>query len=75
MIMHQVLIELGADVNATTDKGLTVLHMAAKAGDLPLIRLLAENRAHLEAQSAVGNTAVRTLIQTLWKVPSENAQG
>jgi len=45
-------------VNSATDKGLTVLHMAAKAGNLPLIKLAIERGAEIETQSAIGNTAV-----------------
>ena len=52
------MIDAGADVNATTDKGLTVLHMAAKSSDLALMKLLIEKGAHIDTQSAIGNTAV-----------------
>jgi len=39
------LLEQGVDVNARTERGGTGLMIAAKAGSLPLVRLVFRNRA------------------------------
>jgi len=46
--MAKKLIDRGADVNKT---GWTPLHYAASAGQLPIIRLLLENHAYIDAES------------------------
>ncbi|MES2414350.1 MAG: ankyrin repeat domain-containing protein [Pseudomonadota bacterium] len=47
------MIKKGADVNKT---GWTPLHYAATKGHLPLIRLLLENHAYIDADSPNGST-------------------
>lgn len=47
------MVQKGADVNKT---GWTPLHYAASNGHLPLIRLLIENSAYIDAESPNGST-------------------
>lgn len=52
----QLLLDHGADVNATGPKGRTALHYAAKAGFLNVIRLLLDNGADASLRDDEGNT-------------------
>jgi ankyrin repeat protein len=52
----KLCVELGADVNAANDVGLTALHGAAFNGSDDLVRLLVARGAHLDAQDATGQT-------------------
>ena len=49
----QRLIKKGADVNKT---GWTPLHYAASGGNVPLLKLLIENHAYIDAESPNGTT-------------------
>lgn len=49
-------LSLGGDVNAVSRKGETALHGAAKRGGVPLLRLLLDRGARLDARSAQGWT-------------------
>jgi len=45
------LIRRGSLVNAVTDHGFTPLHLAAKSGSLPTVKLLCKNGANLDART------------------------
>ena len=53
LALAETLIKKGADVNKT---GWTPLHYAATGAHLPLIRLLLENYAYIDAESPNGST-------------------
>ena len=53
LALAETLIKKGADVNKT---GWTPLHYAATSAHLPLIRLLLENYAYIDAESPNGST-------------------
>lgn len=53
----KVLVEAGADVNATGDMGETPLHVALRKADLPLVRLLLAAGAKVTIRSEFGATA------------------
>ncbi len=55
----KINIALGADVNATNSMGLTPLLGAANRGANQIIRYLSAQGAELDAQDAVGRTALR----------------
>jgi len=48
----------GADANATDDQGATALHLAARAGDDELVKVLVAHRANLKATDKEGLTAL-----------------
>jgi ankyrin repeat protein len=52
----QVLVELGADVNAVEDEGWTALHAATLAGHETVARYLLDHGAKLNAKSKLGQT-------------------
>ena len=52
----QLAIELGSDVNAINDYGLTATHAAAFIGSEPILRILAANGAHLDVMDGHGQT-------------------
>jgi ankyrin repeat protein len=52
----KLCVELGADVNAVNDVGLTALHGAAFNGSDDLVRYLVAQGAHLDARDATGQT-------------------
>jgi ankyrin repeat protein len=63
-----VLLGYGADVNSRARTGLTALHYAVRSGDLPLIRLLLESGADVEASDLDGWTPLLHLAKTRAKV-------
>lgn len=52
----QLAVVLGADVNATTETGLTALHGAAYTGANSIVRFLVKNGAKINAQDEYGQT-------------------
>lgn len=82
--LAEKLIKRGADVNKT---GWTPLHYAATGGQLPLISLLLENSAYIDAESPNGTTplmmaamygtpaAVKLLLQEGADPSLKNQQG
>jgi len=52
----KLCVELGADVNAANDVGLTALHGAAYSGLDEVIRFLVEHGANVNAKDATGQT-------------------
>ena len=52
-VVAQRLMDKGADVNKT---GWTPLHYAASGGSVPLLKLLIENHAYIDAESPNGTT-------------------
>ena len=54
----KLLIDKGADVNATQHGGFTPLHAAAFAGDLPMVRLLIDSGAKLDPKTDDGQCAL-----------------
>jgi ankyrin repeat protein len=53
----ELLVELGADVNAANQKGQTALHAAAFTGVDPIVQFLVEKGAKVDAKDRVGQTA------------------
>ena len=82
--LAEVLIKKGADVNKT---GWTPLHYAATSANLPIIKLLLENYAYIDAESPNGSTplmmasmygnaeAVKLLIDEGADLTLKNQQG
>jgi uncharacterized protein len=80
----EALVKRGADVNKT---GWAPLHYAASSGSLPIIAMLIENSAYIDAESPNGTTplmmaamygtpeAVKLLIDEGADVQLKNAQG
>jgi hypothetical protein len=56
-----VLIDAGANVNAKTPAGDSALHIAAFAGKLDVVRLLAKNGADLSLKDGAGLTALQVV--------------
>ena len=54
----KMLIENGADVNATQEQGISPLHSAAHRGNLKIVQLLVENGANIGAKMTNGQTAL-----------------
>jgi ankyrin repeat protein len=52
----RVLLELGADVSAVDGEGNTALHVAVSGQSLPIIKLLADKGARLDAKNKKGLT-------------------
>lgn len=50
------LLDNGADVNARKTNGLTPLHLAARNGDMPIIKLLLAHGADINAAASDGGT-------------------
>jgi ankyrin repeat protein len=50
------LVELGADVHASTETGLTAMHGAAYTGGNTIVRFLAERGAQVDVQDKFGQT-------------------
>lgn len=57
-----VLLENGASLTATTKKGFTPLHLAAKYGNMNVARLLLQKNAPVDAQGKVRNCYCLLLI-------------
>ncbi|KAM0134736.1 hypothetical protein ACHAP3_005291 [Botrytis cinerea] len=62
-----LLLEAGADTSMTLKGGETVLHIAARIGDLEMVKLLVEYEAYLEARDGWGNTPL--LSASRWGHP------
>ncbi|RHZ59789.1 ankyrin repeat domain-containing protein [Aspergillus thermomutatus] len=58
--MISMLIQEGADVNASNSLGLTPLHTAARAGDNQLVSLLVDAGADISARAKSGETPLHT---------------
>ena len=52
----KVLVELGADVNATNMSGQTAMHNAAFLGEDEIIQFLADNGAEVDVEDEFGQT-------------------
>jgi ankyrin repeat protein len=57
----QLLIDAGANINAKTPAGDSALHIAAFAGKLEVVRLLAKNGADLSLKDGAGLTALQVV--------------
>lgn len=57
----QVLIDAGANINAKTPAGDSALHIAAFAGKLEVVKLLAKNGADLSLKDGAGLTALQVV--------------
>jgi len=57
----QVLIDAGANINAKTPAGDSALHIAAFAGKIEVVRLLAKNGADLSLKDGAGKTALQVV--------------
>ena len=55
----QLLLEAGADKDATKEDGATALHLAAEEGNLDVVRSLLEAGADKEAATQNGTTALQ----------------
>jgi ankyrin repeat protein len=53
-----LVIDAGAAVNATDEQGATALHLAARAGDDALVKVLVSHGANLKATDKEGLTAL-----------------
>src|SRR4029077_15403654 len=58
----KVAVDLGADVNATNDLGMTALHGAAFHGSLRIIQFLVEKGANLDAKDKAGQTPLHKAL-------------
>jgi ankyrin repeat domain-containing protein 17 len=67
-----LLLDAGADVNQSIEAGDTALHVAAGAGLVPLIQLLADRGAQLDAVNQAGQTP---LSLTLPRAPQPGRGG
>ncbi|HUO68940.1 MAG TPA: ankyrin repeat domain-containing protein [Gammaproteobacteria bacterium] len=57
----QLLIDAGANINAKTPEGDSALHIAAFAGKVDVVRLLAKNGADLKLKDGAGLTALQVV--------------
>ena len=56
------LCEKGADINAKTSNGVTLLHRACIDGTLDAVKYLCENNAQVNARNMEGNTPLISCI-------------
>jgi ankyrin repeat protein len=63
-----VLLGYGADVNSRGREGFTALHYAVRSGNLPLLRLLLDRGADIEAGDPDGLTPLLHLAKTRAKI-------
>jgi ankyrin repeat protein len=61
--LTELLIELGADVEARDKDGQTPLHVASQAGPLDIARMLIEHGAEVSAQDKIGQTPLHLASQ------------
>jgi len=54
----ELLVERNVDVNASTDDGITAIHLAAQGGLDSIVRVLAKAGAHLDVKDKRGRTPV-----------------
>jgi ankyrin repeat protein len=54
----EVLVERGVDVNASTDEGITAIHLAAQAGLDSVVTVLAKSGANLDVKDKKGRSPV-----------------
>jgi ankyrin repeat protein len=69
----QVLIDAGANVNAKTPAGDSALHIAAFAGKIEVVRLLAKNGADLGLKDGAGLTALQVVEKQPPRPPPPNS--
>lgn len=62
MVLAQMLVDRGADVNAKDKKGRTPLIAAASTGQLDIVQLLLDKGAEVNAQSKDGATALHAAV-------------
>ena len=59
----QMLLDAGADLQARTEAGSSVLHLAAVTNQLSMVKWALESGAAMEAQNNAGNTALAEAIK------------
>jgi uncharacterized protein len=69
----QLLIDAGAKINAKTPEGDSALHIAAFAGKLDVVRLLAKNGADLSLKDGAGLTALQVVEKQPARPPPPNS--
>jgi ankyrin repeat protein len=62
LAMLRLLMDLGADVNAFNDEGMTPVHGAAQRGSVPIVEFLLANGAKLEVKNKRGRTPLDEAI-------------
>ena len=60
-----VLLEHGASLNATTKKGFTPLHLAAKYGNIKVAKLLLQKDVDVDAQGKVCFNSIISIFITI----------
>jgi ankyrin repeat protein len=68
----QLLLELGADVNAQDNDHITPLHLASAGGKLEIARVLLDHGAKVNAESNRGETPLHRLSGDVWSKDSEH---
>ena len=69
----QLLIDSGANINAKTPDGDSALHIAAFAGKMDVVRLLAKNGADLKLKDGAGLTALQVVEKQPPRPPPPNS--